>query len=250
MFYGIPEFHRLQEWSALGIPFEYNDFMWPWILDDEAEVRKRIKAYRALARDRSADTLHGPFLDIAVHSQDHLIRQTSESRIRQACDIACELGVRAVIVHTNFIPNFYDSSYRRGWLDSNAAFLARLLEEYPGLWVYMENMFDEEPDLLSALAQRMEGRRFGIALDIAHAHISRTSIEDWHKACAPSIRHYHINDNHGRLDEHLPLGQGDIDWRQVFPLLQPEASVVIEVRSMEHYHQSIRFIEDSGNFAA
>lgn len=249
MFYGIPEFHRLREWSELGIPFEYNDFMWPWILDDEAEVRRRIEAYRALDRDRSADTLHGPFLDITVHSQDRLIRENSESRIRQACGIASELGVRAVIVHTNFIPNFYDTSYRSGWLDSNDAFFTRLLKEYPGLWIYMENMFDEEPDLLTALAQRMEGRRFGVALDIAHAHISRTDIEQWHRACAPYIRHYHINDNHGRQDEHLPLGQGNIDWRRVFPLLQPEASVLLEVRSLEHYRQSFHFAKDLGAFA-
>ncbi len=242
LFYGIPEFHRLREWAALDIPFEYNDFMWPWILDDEAEIRRRIRAYRALCRDRSLDTLHGPFLDMTIHSQDRRIRQASEGRIRQACDIACELGARSVIVHTNFIPNFYDAAYRRGWLESNEAFFGRMLEAYPGLWIYMENMFDEAPDLLATLAQRMDGLRFGIALDIAHAHLSPTDVDEWHRSCAPYVRHYHINDSHGRLDEHLPLGQGNINWRRVLPTLRQDAGVVLEVRSLEHYQQSLRFI--------
>lgn len=243
MFYGIPEYHRIEEWASLNIPFEYNDFMWPWLLDDSTELQRRIADYCALPRDRSRDTLHAPFLDIAVHSRDRLIRQASEKRIRQACDIAVRLSAQAVIVHTNLIPNFYDPAYRKGWLNANEDFFSHLLEDYPTLWVYMENMFDEEPDLLAVLAERMQGERFGIALDIAHAHLSKTRIADWHKACQPFIRHYHLNDNHGRLDEHLPLGEGNILWQQVLPVLKAETTALLEVRTLEHYHQSRCYAE-------
>ncbi len=244
MFHGIPEFQRLNEWAALNIPFEYNDFMWPWILDDQAEVRRRVQAYRTLSRDRTADTLHGPFLDITVHSKDRLIRRASEDRIRQVCDIAGELNAHAVIVHTNYIPNFHDIAYRKAWLEDNAAFFARLLEEYPHLWVYMENMFDEDPGMLTALAQRMDTQRFGVALDIAHAHISSAGVDAWLQACAPYVRHYHINDNHGWADEHLPLGQGNIDWQRILPSLNPGATTLLEVRSLEDYLQSCSFMTE------
>ncbi|MDO4545207.1 MAG: TIM barrel protein, partial [Bacillota bacterium] len=209
-YHGIPDIERLRQWEELQIPFEYNDFLLPKILDDEEEKERRVKLYRGLDRDRNEDTLHGPFLDITVHSRDPLIRKVSDKRIRQACDIAQRLEVKAMILHTNLIPNFYDDVYRSGWLESNAEYFTRLLSGYPELCIYMENMFDEEPDSLVALAEMMDDPRFGICLDIAHCHISRTSIEAWHEACKPYIRHYHLNDNHGHKDEHLSLGEGTI----------------------------------------
>ncbi|MDO5425276.1 MAG: TIM barrel protein [Eubacteriales bacterium] len=241
-YHGIPDFERLEEWAAMDIPFEYNDFMLPGILDQKAEVERRIDGYLQLKRDRSQDTLHGPFLDITVHSSDAMIRRASDFRIRQACEIALRLQVKGMILHTNFIPNFYEKSYRDGWIDRNEAYFRALLADYPGLFVFMENMFDEEPDCLAALAKRMQGQRFGICLDLAHAHISKTAIADWHAACAPYIRHYHINDNHGLIDEHLPLGEGNIAWETVLPALRPDASVLVEVNSLEKYRKSIEYL--------
>ena len=241
-YHGIPDLEHLKEWTALGIPFEYDDFMLPGILDDKEEMEKRIKAYLSVDRDRSEDTLHGPFLDITVHSSDPLIRQASDRRIRQVCEIALKLQVKAVILHTNFIPNFYVPSYRQGWVDRNEEYMRKLLADYPKLQIYMENMFDEEPDCLAALAKRMEGERLSICLDLAHAHISKTEISVWQEVCAPYIKHYHINDNHGKLDEHLPLGEGNIPWKQVIPRMDPKVSVLLEVNSLEKYKKSLVYL--------
>lgn len=241
-FYGIPDLGHAQEWASLEIPFEYNDFMWPQVLEDPQEVKRRIREYRALDRDRGQDTLHGPFLDITVHSSDRLIREASDRRIRQACEISLELGVRAMIVHTNFIPNFYVKTYRDGWVDRNEEYFRKLLEEYPSLWIYMENMFDEEPDCLVRLAQRMEGERFAICLDLAHAYLSKTPVPQWLKACNPYTDHYHINDNHGKLDEHLPLGEGTAPWGEILPQVKRDATVLLEVNSLESYGKCAEFL--------
>lgn len=241
-YHGIPDLEHLEEWIALNIPFEYNDFMLPGVLDNEKEVKRRIRAYLEPDRDRREDTLHGPFLDITVHSDDSLIRRASDYRIRQACEIAGQLQVKAVILHTNFIPNFYEPSYRKGWIDRNEKYFRRLLTDYPGLQIYMENMFDEEPDCLTALAQRMEGERFCICLDFAHAHISRTDPQQWQKACAPYIAHYHINDNHGKIDEHLPAGDGTIPWEKILSCMNQDASVLLEVSSLDKYRKSAEFL--------
>lgn len=241
-FHGIPDLEHLEEWDALKIPFEYNDFMLPGILDQKEETERRIREYLQPERDRSEDTLHGPFLDITIHSSDSLIRKVSDYRIRQACEIAVRLQVKGMILHTNIIPNFYEKSYRRGWLDRNAEYLSALLEEYPGLYIYMENMFDEEPDCLAALAERMQGQRFGVCLDLAHANISGTDISVWHDTCAPYIMHYHINDNHGYIDEHLPAGDGGIDWKKILPCLRRDVSVLVEVNSLEKYRKSVEYL--------
>ena len=44
-YYGIPDLEHVQQWAALEIPFEYNDFMWPQVLEDPQEVQRRIQAY-------------------------------------------------------------------------------------------------------------------------------------------------------------------------------------------------------------
>ena len=240
---GIPDLKHLDEWTELGIPFEYNDFMYPGIMDRKNEVERRVCAYMRVNRDRSQDTLHGPFLDIAVHSDDRLIRKTSDYRIRQACEIAVRLQVKGIILHTNIIPNFYESNYRQGWIDRNEKYMTALLRNYPGLFVYMENMFDEEPDCLVALAERMKSKRFKICLDIAHANISKTEIATWEEACAPYIAHYHINDNDGRVDAHLPVGDGNIEWEHVIPLMKENTSVLLEVNSLEKYKKSLKYLQ-------
>lgn len=244
IYHGIPDIDHLEEWAECNIPFEYNDFMLPGILDQQREVERRINEYLQPKRDRSKDTLHGPFFDITIHSADSLIQKVSDYRIRQVCEIALKLQVKGVIMHTNLIPNFYDESYRRGWLEKNEEYFTRLLEEYPNLHIYMENMFDEEPDCLVALAKRMVGKRLSICLDIAHANISKTDIVKWHEKCAPYISHYHINDNHGLIDEHLAVGEGDIKWKDILPGLRRDASVLVEVNSLEKYRKSIKYLSN------
>ncbi len=126
-----------------------------------------------------------------------------------------------------------------GWVDRNKACLRTLLSDYPSLSVYMENMFDEGPDCLVALAQRMRGQRFGICLDIAHALISKTDISQWLTQCGPYIAHYHLNDNHGKTDAHLPIGQGTIPRAQVLPALRPDTPILLEVNGLEKYRLSV-----------
>lgn len=123
-------------------------------------------------------------------------------------------------------------------LAKNEKFYTKLLKDYPDLWIYMENMFDEEPDSLAVLAERMQGQRFAVTLDIAHAHISKTPVQIWHDRLSPYIMHYHLNDNGGKVDEHKPAGEGNIDWKNIFPMLKKDATKLIEVRTLEDYAKS------------
>ena len=136
--------------SRYHAAFEYNDFFVPDVLDDPRQVDALISFYLKLPRDRSLDTLHGTFLDITVHSSDSLIRKASDQRIRQSMEIAKALGVRGVVFHTNLIANFQDAAYRQGWLEQNHRYFTALAAEYPGLHIYMENMFDLTPDMYAA----------------------------------------------------------------------------------------------------
>ena len=230
--------------------FEYNDFFLPSVLDREEQVKELISAYKALDRDRSEDTLHGVFLDICVNSDDPLIFKVSDHRVHQSMDIAMELGVKAVIFHTNHIPTFRLESYQKSWLDRNEMYWRGLLAEYPKLTVYMENMFDDDPRLLKQLAVRMKDEpRFGVCFDLAHAFISNTPMSEWISELATYARHLHINDNDKIQDTHHPVGSMQLPWDLYEKYVEglPEEkrpTVLIEVRGYEDLEASVKYMEE------
>ena len=225
--------------------FEYNDFFIPAILDDEEKKRELIEFYKSLPRDRSNDTLHGAFLDVTLHSSDAKIREVSELRVRQSMDIAKELGIRGVVFHTNMIANFKEAVYMKNWVTANAAFYRKILTEYPGIYVFVENMFDFDPDMLLELAQELRDEPyFGVCLDYAHATISKVSAEKWLEVLKPYIKHMHINDNDLKDDQHKALGQGKIDYKEYTRLMKEyemECSVLIEVSKLEDQIASLEY---------
>lgn len=230
--------------------FEYNDFFLPFVLDDEEKKKEIIDFYKSLDRDRSEDTMHGAFLDVTLHSTDDRIREVSELRVRQSMEIAKELGIRGVIFHTNMIANFKDAVYMKKWVDTNALFYKTLLQEYPGIYVFVENMFDFDPDMLLALAKEMENEPyFGICLDYAHATISKVEAKKWFEVLKPYIKHMHINDNDLKNDLHMALGTGKINYKELKELLESgeiEPSILVEVSKLEDQEASLVYMKKEG----
>ena len=58
--------------------------------------------------------------------------------------------------------------------------------------------------------------------DVGHAFIENRSkgVKEYLDAFADRLVHVHIHDNHGKQDEHLPLGDGKIDFKKVVKLLK------------------------------
>ena len=252
--YCIPKWEQIDQFLLFSkkyqAGFEYNDFFLPSVLDQPKLVQEIINHYKSLDRDRSEDTLHGVFLDICVHSDDPMIFKVSDYRIHQSMDIAKELGVKAVIFHTNQIPNFRLSSYLKNWVDRNERYWRNLLAQYPTLCIYIENMFDEDPCLLRQLAERMADEpRFGVCFDFAHAFISQTPLWDWCKAMQPFAYHLHINDNNKLEDTHHPVGQKHLPWELYNQFIdsipkEKRPTVLIEVRGYEELETSVSYMKE------
>lgn len=250
----IPDISNLEKTMELAnkyhAAFEYNDFFIPQVLADPGEVQRRIRIYKALDRDRKKDTLHGAFLDITIHSQDEEIRRVSEKRVRQSLSIAQELGIRGVVFHANLIPGYYAKAYLEGFLTSSVSFWKQMLLEFPSLEIYMENMFEARVDEWKALAEAMKGEaRFGICLDYAHSVVFGKDGKDWVEQLAPYIRHCHVNDNDLRGDLHQAVGSGRIDWKDFSGKMkknQIETSVLVEVKDLQAWEDSVAFMKEMG----
>lgn len=238
--------------NEYGAYFEYNDFFYPSILDDEKKVEELIIFYKGIKRDRSKDMLHGAFLDVTVHSEDEKIRKISEFRVRQSIEIGIRLGVRGVIFHTNFIPNFRTESYKENWVNSNEHFWRQMLEDYEEIEIFIENMFDEEPDMLVKLAEKMKGvPRFGVCFDYAHASAfgADCEIKKWVEKLLPYTHHIHINDNNLKVDLHQVIGEGMIDWHEFTGFMQEktsDCSILIEMQGIEKQRASLEYMKQNG----
>lgn len=227
--------------------FEYNDFFLAAVLDDKKKQQEIIDTYARVRSDFSRDTMHGAFLDVTVHSSDVRIREVSELRIRQSLDIAKEMGLRGAVFHTNRLYGFRDAVYLKNWQETNERFFRTICEEYPNQQIFMENMFDEAPDVLTEFAERMSDcPNFGICLDYGHGAISNVSESEWIKNLAPYIKHMHINDNDLKNDLHAPVGSGQLDWKRFTEEIKRyeiNTTVLVEVTGVEKQRKSLEYME-------
>lgn len=256
--YIIPDRERIDESIALsveiGANFEYNDFIYPDVLCSKKKIDEIISFYSRLGRDMSSDTAHGAFYDITVHSSDKDIERISKERILTSMDIASQMGLRGVVFHTNFTPNFIDDSYMRHWVDANIEFFGEVLIQYPKTEIYIENMFDMNPDGIRALAEAFsrldkDSRiRLGICLDYAHINAFSDNDEAWVRDLAPFIRHIHLNDNDTFRDTHDTIGRGLIDWKlfdERMNRYEVGASVLIEIQDIAKQKESYDFLKQN-----
>jgi len=120
--------------------------------------------------------------------------------------------------------------------------IGKTATEY-GVLACLENMIAIKeflcrmPDELIGMTEGIEG--IGMTFDFGHANtIGKVNefLPYVHRA-----NHIHIHDNHGKLDEHLPLGEGTIEWDRVGKKIAAEYNgvVVIEGRSAEEAKRSL-----------
>lgn len=249
----IPDYAHAEDWAVLaeekGLSFEYNEFFNPLVLSDDEKINKIISVYEGLNRDTTNDTLHGAFLDITISSSDPMIRNASDYRVRQSLDIASRLKVKGVVFHTNYLTDFKSIPYRDSWVEINTKYWDMMCLEHKHLNIYLENMFDDTPELLSRVAQNLsDTENFGVCLDIAHAFLSRVPIEEWVSSLSAHIRHIHINDNDGLQDLHMAVGAGKIDWNVLKnpELFTASPSVLIEVSGKDKLKKSYSYLQNAG----
>jgi len=72
---------------------------------------------------------------------------------------------------------------------------------------------------LSKVFQALPSKYLGLTLDVAHASLLPGGPESFIKAFSDKIVSTHISDNDLKLDRHLPVGEGKIDFRRILELL-------------------------------
>ena len=108
----------------------------------------------------------------------------------------------------------------------------------------IENIYEERPDTLVQLVDSFGSKWFGHCFDAGHWHLfGRSRMAEWLEVISSRLFHLHLHDNHGRADEHLPVGKGTIDFSPLQLKLQnmsPRPSMTLEAHNPEHLRQSLQ----------
>ena len=193
-------------------------------------------------------SLHAPFSDLNIASLNDRIWEESVRQIEESIERAYEYIEEICVIHPGIISPMAFKTPEKSRERSITAIkrISRCAKEC-GLSVAVENMgriiplLGQRPEELAAMLEAVGEDNVGICLDTGHANTTKT-LEGFLRL-KEKIIHMHANDNHGDEDEHLALGDGSIDWDNVFRSLAGyNGCVVVEVNSLEDGIKSLEFL--------
>lgn len=209
---------RYDEVMATGIDPEI------YIDGEEIETADRDFLRRA-GSDFSARglriTQHGPYIGLNPASPDEERRGLTVRRYRAAFEAAEALGAVNIVLHAGYSRRTFGSDIDR-WMECSMKtwpeFAARA--EDAGITIAVENILEREPSPLKRLVEEMDSPALRLCIDSGHLNVfSEVDFEEWFETLGPHIAELHLHDNNGEVDEHLPLGEGSIDFVRYFSLL-------------------------------
>lgn len=216
-------------------------FSYAPMLDDPAALPQAANRVAGLSRL----WLHAPFAELIPCAIDPNVRANAMARFRQTTALAARLGVRRIVVHGGFIPYVY---FPEWYVEQSICFWKEFLADAPDdLLLAVENVMEPGPEMLVEIARGVDDPRLGLCLDVGHANtvVSKTPPADWLAPMLPDLRHVHLHDNHGALDEHLPLGAGTIDFAPILAALAAHPDITITLENQDIL-PSLQYLQANG----
>jgi sugar phosphate isomerase/epimerase len=194
----------------LGTPPRHFD---PWQEAQIQLVRERLQRSGV-----QAVSIHAPFgglLDLSDANPHH--RHAAVGGILATASALKRVGGTLVIVHTTDVPRQpREVDERLSRCAESLVVLAHACR-HMGLTLVVEtplpHLVGGHPDEFTWLLGRLD-HEVGICLDTGHTALGR----NWQRfvdLAGDRLAHVHAHDNHGTFDDHLPPGDGVLDWKEI-----------------------------------
>jgi sugar phosphate isomerase/epimerase len=170
-------------------------------------------------------SLHAPFgHDVNITSPDPALRRRSFERLLRAADALELLGGRLYVIH----PGGEDQR----WVWDRDARLALSVEGLTRVWqacrdrglmlvveTPLPHLLGGQPADFDWILGRLPENGTGVCLDTSHTSLGGFLIESIERL-GPRLVHIQASDNRGVTDDHLPPGDGVINWPLVLAMLE------------------------------
>ena len=205
-----------------------------------AEAEHRLPSIEARFRDlipsyKLTYSIHAPISDLNIASLNERIREDSVIEILTTAETAANLNIDLITIHPGLtsmaVPYMEEKAIEKA--KKSLSSIDRISSQY-GVRIAVENM-PSFPFMLGHTAEEMNeligSTNLGFCLDIGHANTTGQT-EELIKAFRDRLINVHIHDNNGEMDEHLTLGEGQIDFKGIIDNLKGyTGNFIIESRS-------------------
>lgn len=187
-------------------------------------------------------TVHAPMIDLHLGSTNRLIREVAKGEIKASLDLARSLGAPVVVVHSapgiiamptgEWSKQVYRPA-RGDWelVKQQEAYLVRMLKDLadyaPDILLGVENLvypheLYRSPEEMAELLKKVNRSNVGATVDAGHALTCGYRATEFIELLGDNVVHIHLHDNHGVWDEHLPLGEGVVDYVALIQTLKDQ----------------------------
>ena len=183
-----------------------------------------LNKYIELLKDyKGTVTLHGPYIDLKPSSFDPLVREVCLKRYSQVLDIAMRLKSPYLVIHSDYDRNPSYEGYNDYFIDQTISLWKNLIKEFEsaGVTAVIENIHNPDGSSIKEIIKGVGSKNLAACLDLGHAHaFGKVSLNDWINCYGEDLKYIHISDNNGEKDQHLSLGEGNINFATFFQRLK------------------------------
>ncbi len=190
-------------------------------------------------------SFHAPFMDMSPGAVDSRVRAATMDRFNHILDVAEILRPECIVFHSGYEKWKYALKTDL-WLEKSVETWIPLNKRAQEIEVKIaiENIFEDEPENIRLLMEGIGSDNFGVCFDTGHCNLfSTVPLDTWLKSLKPYIIELHLHDNDKSADQHLPVGDGDFDFKTLFAeLSKTDYIYTIEARSPEDVMKSMNMI--------
>ncbi|MBN1253744.1 MAG: sugar phosphate isomerase/epimerase [Deltaproteobacteria bacterium] len=187
----------------------------------DADVRRLGDA---LQKAGLSYTFHAPYMDLAPGGLDTKIRRVTQERFEHVLHLAALIRPAVVVFHPEYEYCRHGEVFDL-WFNGSLEMWTPLVKkaEKAGVTLALENIFDEGPEVLKKLLEKINSPRCGFCFDTGHWLIfSKIGWKEWIEVLGERLVEVHLHDNKGEEDQHLPPGDGKFDFTGFFHYLRAQ----------------------------
>lgn len=222
--------------------------LWEIFSEGEHYLQNVLGRFGAIAPSYDMEyTIHAPVADVNIAALSERMREASTIELMATMEQAIRMEVTTVTIHPGLYSMVVHGQERKSVERAKRSLrtLDRVTAEF-GITMAVENMPSFKFMLgqtAEQLSELVDGTDMRICFDIGHAN-TVGEIDRMIEMFGDRIANIHIHDNNGERDEHLTLGQGNIDLRSVIGRLRGYGgNHIIESKGLASAVDSKRILE-------